>query len=202
MSRSITNPIKSFRPQRTGTRLTSSGHRGVLKSRSDSSTSSDSVNMLASLLSVPDPDWSLYEKYDYIGKTDALDICSVYTAEINKVANNPRDSRHYDTSKPCAVCGKTGHTFGECELLKKHDFLKIHCINFQYERSGWTNYKRIRVQHQTSQRGLVVPSEILRYFPCSGSLVQDRSFESLRTFGREDCKCSGPRAVENSHTAG
>ena len=53
-----------------------------------------------------------------------------------------------------------------------------------------------------SQRGLVVPSKILRYFPSSGSLVQDRRFESLRTFGREDCKFSGPRAVANSRAAG
>ena len=31
-----------------------------------------------------------------------------------------------------------------------------------------------------SQRGQVVPSEILWYFLCSGSLVQDRSFESWK----------------------
>ena len=30
------------------------------------------------------------------------------------------------------------------------------------------------------------PSEILWYFICSGSPIQDRGFESLRTFGRED----------------
>ena len=53
-----------------------------------------------------------------------------------------------------------------------------------------------------SQRGLVVPSEVLRYFPCSGSMVRFRSLESLRTFGREDYKCSGPHAVANSHAAG
>ena len=28
---------------------------------------------------------------------DALDIHSVYKSEINKVASNPRESRHYDT---------------------------------------------------------------------------------------------------------
>ena len=52
------------------------------------------------------------------------------------------------------------------------------------------------------QRELVVPSEILWYFLCSGSLIQDRSFESLRTFGRGDFKCSGPCAVANSHDTG
>ena len=30
------------------------------------------------------------------------------------------------------------------------------------------------------------PSEILRYFICSGSPVQYLGFKSLRTFGRED----------------
>ena len=62
--------------------------------------------------------------------------------------------------------------------------------------------RRYRETLAKSQRGLVVPSEILRYFLCLGSLVQDRSFESLRTSGREDCKYSGPRAVANSHVAG
>ena len=66
---------------------------------------------------------------------DTLEIHSVYTAEINKVASNPRDSRHYDTSNPCAMYVKTGHTFDECELLKNHDLLYKLYPNFHYERS-------------------------------------------------------------------
>ena len=49
---------------------------------------------------------------------DALDTHSVYTDEINKVASNTMDSRHYDTSKPCSMCGYAVHTFDDCELLK------------------------------------------------------------------------------------
>ena len=50
------------------------------------------INMMAYLTPVPDPDWSLYEEYAYIGKMDALDIHSAYTSESNKVESNPRDS--------------------------------------------------------------------------------------------------------------
>ena len=39
------------------------------------------------------------------------------------------------------------------------------------------------------------PSEILRYFTCSGSLVQDRVFESLRNFRKGRFKFLGSRAV-------
>ena len=74
--------------------------------------------MLSDLPPVPDPYWFLYDEYDYIGNIEALEIHSVYTTEINKFAINPRDSRHYDTSKPCAACGNTGHTFDKKGILK------------------------------------------------------------------------------------
>ena len=117
MSRSVTTPIKSFIPQRNGNRSPSSEHRGILKHRSDSSTRSASVKILENLPPVPDPDWSLYNEDDYIGIIDALYIHSVYTSDINKFSSNPRDSIHYDTSNPCAMCGNTGHNFEKCELL-------------------------------------------------------------------------------------
>ena len=60
MSGSITTPIKSFRPQRTGNILPSAGHRGILKPKSGF-TRSASINMLEALPPVPDPYWSLYE---------------------------------------------------------------------------------------------------------------------------------------------
>ena len=50
---------------------------------------------MTALPSIPDPYWYLYDEDDYIGKMYALDIHSVYTDEINKVASNPRDSRKY-----------------------------------------------------------------------------------------------------------
>ena len=46
------------------------------------------------------------------------------------------------------------------------------------------------------------PSEILRYFTCSGSPVQDRGFKSLRNFRKGRFKCLGSCAVANSHAAG
>ena len=130
MSRSVTTPIKCFKNQRTWTRSHSSRHRGISKPISDSSTSSDSFIMLPALQPVPDKDWSIYDKYDYIGNMDALYIHIIYTAKINKIASNPRNPRHYGTSKPCAARGKTGHTFDEFNILKKYDLFKIHYIQF------------------------------------------------------------------------
>ena len=118
MTRSVTTPIKSFRPQRTGKISSSDVYRGILKPRYDSYTRSDSINILTDLPHVTDTYWYIYNKYDYIGKMDAFDIPIVYTDEINMVASNARDQRHYGTSNLCVMCGKTGHNFDECELLK------------------------------------------------------------------------------------
>ena len=98
--------------------MPSSGHRVILKPISDSSTSSASITILSYLPLVPDPDWSLYDEDDYIGKMDALYIHSVYTAEIYKVEINPRDSSHCDTSNNCVVCGNTGKTLMNAISLK------------------------------------------------------------------------------------
>ena len=107
-----------MRPQRPVNGLPFARHRGILKPRSDSTTRSFLINIMAALPPLPDTYWSLYDKDEYIGKIEALEIHSVYTAEINKAASNPGDLRHYDNSNPCDMCGKTGNTFDECELLK------------------------------------------------------------------------------------
>ena len=113
MSSSITTQIKSFIPQKTGDILPSNWHKGILKPIYDSSTISDSVNILEVFPPIPDPYWYLYDEDDYIGKIDDLDIHCVYTVEIN-----PRESIQYDTPNTCDVCVNTGHTFDEFELLK------------------------------------------------------------------------------------
>ena len=41
------------------------------------------MDMMAYLPTVPDPDWSLYDEYDYIEKLYALDIHSVYKKHIH-----------------------------------------------------------------------------------------------------------------------
>ena len=125
MSISVTNQIKSFRYLRTGNRYPFVGHWVILKPISDYSNSSNPINIMAYLSPVPDTYWYPYYKDCYIGKIDTLYIHIEYTSEINKVAINPRGSRQYDTSNPCAMCENTGHTFDECEI-KKHDFLKRH----------------------------------------------------------------------------
>ena len=90
MSRSITTPIKTFRPKITVNRSPSPGHRGKLNLRSDFSTIIALINILGDLPPVSDPEWYLYGEDDYIGIIDALDIHSIYTAEINKVASDTR----------------------------------------------------------------------------------------------------------------
>ena len=59
---------KSFRPQITGNRSPYAGNRSILKPRSDSSTISDSINMLEVLPPLPDQDWYIYDEDYYIGK--------------------------------------------------------------------------------------------------------------------------------------
>ena len=81
MSRSVIITIKVFRPQRTVNISPHDGHMGIFKLRSDSSTSSASINTLEALPPVPYLYWSLYDEYAYIGKMDALYIRSVYTAD-------------------------------------------------------------------------------------------------------------------------
>ena len=39
--------------------------------------------------------------------------------------------KQFDTSRPCAACGKPGHTFNDCPVLNDVDFLRKHCIGFQ-----------------------------------------------------------------------
>ena len=41
------------------------------------------------------------------------------------------NSTTFDTSRPCLACGKPGHTFDDCPVLKNIDFLRRHFIAFQ-----------------------------------------------------------------------
>ena len=40
-------------------------------------------------------------------------------------------STTFDTTRPCLACGKPGHTFDDCPVLKNIDFLRRHFIAFQ-----------------------------------------------------------------------
>ena len=39
--------------------------------------------------------------------------------------------KQFDTSRPCAACGKPGHTFDDCPVLNDVDFPRKHHIGFQ-----------------------------------------------------------------------
>ena len=41
--------------------------------------------------------------------------------QVNKVST---ERAFFDSSRPCAICGKTGHSFEKCEELQDHDKLR------------------------------------------------------------------------------
>ena len=47
---------------------------------------------------------------------------------VNAIATN---GSGFDTSRPCLACGKAGHTFDDCALLKNTEFLRRHYTGFQ-----------------------------------------------------------------------
>ena len=46
---------------------------------------------------------------------------------VNAIASTPS----FDTSRPCAVCDKAGHTFDDCPVLQNVEFLQTHYIQFK-----------------------------------------------------------------------
>ena len=66
-------------------------------------------------------------------------------------------------------------------------------LYMDYEKNDDTEYIISFENKHLSQHGLRISSEILRYFPCSGSPVRFRDSESLRTFGRGDYKVFRPK---------
>ena len=52
-----------------------------------------------------------------------LDDIRLLSNFINTVATNVRNNnpRSFDTSRPCAVCNRTGHTFDDCPLLQNKE---------------------------------------------------------------------------------
>ena len=49
-------------------------------------------------------------------------------AVINNINKDPRE---FDTSKPCLVCNKSGHTFDDCPILNNIAHLKKHYISWK-----------------------------------------------------------------------
>ena len=74
------------------------------------------------LLHLEDPDWitdigPLHEYQD-----------NYKQAVINNINKDPRE---FDTSKPCLVCNKPGHTFDDCPILNNIAHLKKHYISWK-----------------------------------------------------------------------
>ena len=49
----------------------------------------------------------------------------------DKYVNAIASTTPFDTSRPCAVCNKAGHTFDDCPVLQKVEFLQKHYIQFK-----------------------------------------------------------------------
>ena len=56
---------------------------------------------------------------------------STFDHIANKYVNAITSTVSFDTSKPCAVCDKAGHTFNDCPVLQNVDFLQKHYIQFK-----------------------------------------------------------------------
>ena len=55
-------------------------------------------------------------------------IDNYQNAVINNVNTDPRS---FDTSKPCLVCGQSGHTFENCGVLNNLAYLQRHYISWK-----------------------------------------------------------------------
>ena len=53
------------------------------------------------------------------------------TAARDAWTHSLTSTQPFDTSTPCGVCGKTGHTFEDCEPLKNIPFMRRCIINNQ-----------------------------------------------------------------------
>ena len=54
-----------------------------------------------------------------------------YTNKPSVINNINRDPREFDTSKPCLICKKPGHTFNKCPMLNNVSQLKKHYISWK-----------------------------------------------------------------------
>ena len=57
-----------------------------------------------------------------------LFVVRCYKGVLNAVHASPQKFSATDT--PCAVCGKIGHPFKDCEILENVDFLRMHHIQY------------------------------------------------------------------------
>lgn len=55
----------------------------------------------------------------------------VFDHIVNNYVNAIATTATFDTSKPCAVCDKPGHTFDDCPVLQNVEFLRKHYIQFK-----------------------------------------------------------------------
>ena len=80
-----------------------------------------------------DPSQPLHNLEEPTGLED-LELFRAYHENYKQaVINNiNRDPREFDTSKPCLICNKTGHTFDQhCPILNNVSHLKKHCISWK-----------------------------------------------------------------------
>ena len=54
---------------------------------------------------------------------------AIVDSYVNAISTN--NASAFDTSRPCAVCDKPGHTFDDCPVLQNVDFLRKHYIQFK-----------------------------------------------------------------------
>ena len=90
-----------------------------------------------------DPDFGSYQSLMSISYNDcdvntlAYKTCKhaekIYNNGVMPISTNL--NRAFDTIRPCAICGKTGHTFDDCEVLQdqaaiRQSYIKL-CVALQ-----------------------------------------------------------------------
>ena len=59
------------------------------------------------------------------------DLSAAFGPMVDCCVNAIHTGANFDTTRPCAVCNKAGHTFDDCPVLQNVDFLRKHCIQFK-----------------------------------------------------------------------
>ena len=62
-------------------------------------------------------------------ENDSSDEHYKFINAVHNIATDFRNNRSpFDKSRPCIICGKTGHSFDDCNDLRDHDQVRLALI--------------------------------------------------------------------------
>ena len=86
------------------------------------------------------------------------------TSEVHAVANQVKNNtlRRHDISRPCAICGKTGHSFDGCPDLKDNNNVRLAYIRLKLAVNRLCNSSETMLQ-PVNALGLMSTSDFESY---------------------------------------